>query len=1309
MQSLYSALARTFWYILVCAVIALATYSAGMRALLAELHRVEQQVVTFLSETADAEVSLGALSGGLRGFSPHFTLRQLSVMPRGTDINPLILEQVDIEFDIWASLLARDIRFSRLHVAGLQLTLDANRSQPSESNVAPLAFASLVQQAETIWVSDAGVMVVLDEERRVSFEGSGKLLRTGSERQLRLRLRGDEGSHLSLAGSGVGDILDTKSFQGELHGRFSSPDMQPLLALVGIEGSGAGDVGFWYHVTGEGPALTSSVTARNVALRLNQEQWLRLDRFSSAALARPSASGWTLQIQDFQAAVGEHQFGLARASIDARGSAVRLRTSQFDVTPLGAVIQHSGLLPSQVNAVVAALAPEGHIDGVELTVADYREPLADWSVSAQAVDLTTRAFKGVPGLGGIDASFEADHKGATAWIDTRDFSLDIPRTYQQPLLFRSVRGRLSAHWSASLLTLEQGLLTVTANDHDAMVQFAMDIPLKRSLYPDTELAMYLSVGFGAAPLTIRDRYLPLTVSPPLSRWLDMSIRSGDVEGGAFLWRGGFKDYGQAKQSLQLGLEIQSLELAFNPEWPALTASSAAVLVDTQRVSAWSQHARVADLQLQGLSVEVDASRSVNTLLATSRVEADASSVVTTLRQSPVYERAYSVLSDVIAQGSITGELTVGIDLSNRDLSPQVKVDSYLQDVTLTSDRLQLGLEQMMGPLAYDTEHGFQSPSIEGRILTQPFNMVIGRNLSGADGADVLDARLTTRLSADTFTPWLKKLTQDDSDQILMPLEGSCDIELAVGAGSMTSVRIGTDLQGLAINLPSPLGKTLAAKTPFTASLELAQKNRLEVFWRERLNALAQGDSHVLEQVSIDLTPTTEPRSVTPLGDGLHVTGRLPSIDLQPWLDTPLVRSLSAELLSSEALTSEGLSGEDQPSMAVFVDALQIDQLSLGTRPIGKTEVNAERFEGWDGWRMTTPWLDAALTLPNKGDPTLIINEIDFDQLPAETDDDAGDAWSPPRLPRPLTVVVANMRLGEEYLGAVRFDLNSDGQLLRLTELSGNLIDIDLLEGTQLDWHATDDDKALTTLVLNAELDNVSRTFSILGQEPVAETDNGRLAAVLRWPGSPMDIDVRTMMGEMDLTLREGSFLPVPSGATGAVRLLSLLNLAGLFERANVTRLFEPGVAFKKAEGKLLFNTGQLALPGFSVEGPGGGFKFTSDIDLLARSIDGELVVTLPLAKNIPWVAALAGGLPVAAGAYIASRVFKDQVKTLTSGVYSVSGSVDEPTVKFLRVFDATGTKQTQSGVTESSSQGPETDSQPAADLQPATSEAPPSP
>jgi uncharacterized protein YhdP len=71
-----------------------------------------------------------------------------------------------------------------------------------------------------------------------------------------------------------------------------------------------------------------------------------------------------------------------------------------------------------------------------------------------------------------------------------------------------------------------------------------------------------------------------------------------------------------------------------------------------------------------------------------------------------------------------------------------------------------------------------------------------------------------------------------------------------------------------------------------------------------------------------------------------------------------------------------------------------------------------------------------------------------------------------------------------------------------------------------------------------------------------------------------------------------------------------------------------------------------------------------------------------LVDNIPWVAALAGGLPIAAGAYLASKVFEDQMKSLSSGVYSVTGPVSSPEVKFVREFDAKLSTNRDSSATE---------------------------
>ena len=216
--------------------------------------------------------------------------------------------------------------------------------------------------------------------------------------------------------------------------------------------------------------------------------------------------------------------------------------------------------------------------------------------------------------------------------------------------------------------------------------------------------------------------------------------------------------------------------------------------------------------------------------------------------------------------------------------------------------------------------------------------------------------------------------------------------------------------------------------------------------------------------------------------------------------------------------------------------------------------------------------------------------------------------------------------------------------------------------------------------LSAELNDIAQSLSLVGVAPIVATRSGSIAAEWQWPGRPNDFQLVEVTGHMDLEMRTGSFTSANAEASGALRLLSLMNLSGLFRRANVTQLFDAGVTFDRAQGRFDFNEGMLNIPGFSVEGSGGYFNFSSDINLRDETVNGELVVTLPLVENIPWVAALAGGLPVAAGTYLVSKVFEDQVNQLSSGVYSVTGSLNEPEVVFERVFDA------QSRVTQAETQ-----------------------
>ena len=116
-------------------------------------------------------------------------------------------------------------------------------------------------------------------------------------------------------------------------------------------------------------------------------------------------------------------------------------------------------------------------------------------------------------------------------------------------------------------------------------------------------------------------------------------------------------------------------------------------------------------------------------------------------------------------------------------------------------------------------------------------------------------------------------------------------------------------------------------------------------------------------------------------------------------------------------------------------------------------------------------------------------------------------------------------------------------------------------------------------------------------------------------------------------------------------------------------MFESGIPFNTIEGEAVLQGGTIEVRDMAVQGGASSFQFSGVSEVASQSLDGELVVTLPVANNLPWVAALTAGLPVAAGVFVLSKLFESQVNRLTSLVYTTTGSWDEPVVKFDRVFD----------------------------------------
>ena len=69
-----------------------------------------------------------------------------------------------------------------------------------------------------------------------------------------------------------------------------------------------------------------------------------------------------------------------------------------------------------------------------------------------------------------------------------------------------------------------------------------------------------------------------------------------------------------------------------------------------------------------------------------------------------------------------------------------------------------------------------------------------------------------------------------------------------------------------------------------------------------------------------------------------------------------------------------------------------------------------------------------------------------------------------------------------------------------------------------------------------------------------------------------------------------------------------------------------------------------------------------------ETIDGEMIVTLPVSANLPWIGLLTANIPLAVGAYLFDQIFGDEVDSLSSAVYTLQGPWEGLQPQFKQAF-----------------------------------------
>ncbi|MEQ6887559.1 AsmA-like C-terminal region-containing protein [Halomonas sp. CS7] len=1239
---------------------------------------LDEQTVTLerlLSTCFNAVVALDDVTAGLARLDPFLEVEGLTIRSReGLGHVPLLqVERAKLRLDSGASLASGMPRVAAARVQGVTVHLYQNQGGrwqwPNPAQLPPelipestfdldrLDFWVGMLLRQSAWVED--VSLVLHGRKQRAVLKAPRLVMTGDERRTHLEgevfVEGQEAHairavmELVPGPSGLGDF--SAALQADMR-------LQSLLGLSEVLGYGStlrlatvsGDARLWgrWH-RGALADLRVDLEAPLLALRqpestaAEEPQAIVLKQVAASAQLLREEAGWQAWVEaDAQSADWSRPEGEAATAgpavprywqMRSRDDGWWLTTSEFDLGALAAWRDRLPL-PEALARVIDSLDPRGQVTALGLGRED-----GHWRARAAATEVAVSPWEQAPGGGPLDVWVESEDLSGHVEFIGRDTRLHFPEVFGAPMALSRASGVIDWAYDGPRSFVSGRDLEVEWNGARVEGGFGLSIGGERRGGLGLQLDFH-DVDALETPLV---DWLPVGVLPPaLTDWLADGA-AGRVPEGALRLHVPLAREGQSiDPALQLDLDVVEGRLPIVPGWPVLEGISGRLSMVDETLTARVDAAESLGVEASAGEVTLQDER----LAVTGELATSASALRRYLLALPV--EGMQALEDWRAEGRAAGTLDLAMNLDAPE-SLMLDIETEAAFAGLVHEPLQLAFERIEGPLAWRQrgEQGGLEGRVSARLLGGP---VVAEIDTLAGGIDLSGTAEAPALAAWSGVPALDTLIDGR-----LPWQG----RLSIGdAGA--SLRLDSRLEGLAIDLPAPLGKLREARRPLRLSVDLTQ-GRLEGRLGDRLGlrwrAPAGGGPG---RGQVWLGHLTAPDWAG--RPGWAVSAYLPRLAVAPW-----ARALSPLLAAVEPSSAGAPSALS--ALTLETDCLQVDERCLGSLAL---EGSADA----DGWRLL---LDGSLAggrlsyRPALAAPLdIALDRLSLDALvpPATEGGQLLDELALPVEAAPLPAGLAALPAGRlriadlawrgARLGPFDGQWRSTRDRLVIDPLSLALGEIDARG--QLIWEASGPGDSLTRARLDLNGGDLGSALAALDQPVAVESAETRVESQLAWPGAPWQFALPRSQGSLEVMLRDGRFVNLDSPSARVVGLLNVDNLLRRL-RLDFSDVTGRGTAFDRVSGAATLYGGVLETRGpVEIEGPATHFTLNGSVDLARRELDQRLSVTVPVSNNLPLAAVLAGAPMVGGALFIADKLFGDAIDRVTRIHYRVQGPWTSPRI-----------------------------------------------
>ncbi|WP_027966484.1 YhdP family protein [Halomonas halocynthiae] len=1276
---------------------------------------LEPRLEALLSERLSAEVSIGELSGSLQGMDLSLSLQNLRITSQGSgNSKPLFdIEQVYLRLDTLATLVQSMPVLSHARVSGATLHLyqaedlswywpdspviDDFLARDSDADLTELDDWTVALLRQRLW-GDRLAVVLHGQQRSLSLQVP-KLLISGDKSDIRLEgslelveqgVEQQQGDAFQVAMQVVPGTKGLADFSAGLQANMNLESLAVVLRALGLEeilalNDVTGSARLWARWK-QGRLEDARLDVQVPSLVLSQPQAVANRKAQPLILKQASLLGqWSRNAHNdgWRAwftgnAADQNSEASDEAAVDvttgkglpmprywfasSRDNGWWLNGSAFELDALASWYDRLPL-PEALSRTLDALMPRGMVNGMGVGYLD-----GQWQAQVSATQVSVSPWDDVPGGGPLDIWLEArGARGDVRFINSESSvsgatkaRLELPRLFDAPLPLDHASGQVSWVYEGPRSSVSG--MDLTARMQGATVEGTFG--LVAGSEGNTERG-----GFG---LRLAMQNID-AVDQPLESWLPMKLLRKETDATFAEWlrtgvqarvpkgaltlhlpldkEGDFED-DDVGAMYRLDLTVRDGSVLYEPKWPRINNISGQLSLRNETLEARIDRA-------QGLGVVVSSGEVAlldKVLSVTASLDASLDAVLRYLAAMPV--EGMTLAEDWQGVGNIDGQLALRLPISQPD-DLNLSLAAQLAIERVTHKATGLTLQHLHGPLRWQQSRA--GSGLAGELDAHA--------LGGPVKASIDTAKDRLTFSGRSAVSELLALgAPAGAEQIVageMPWQASVHV-----ANTPVSLLFESGLDGVAINLPEPLGKPEMAVRPLSLNLSLGDapsvsgRLGMDAGLRWRSDGEEAGSSRGQLWLMRD-APDSWPSQ-----PGWSVAGYLPELVLSEWASalSPLMAKSDGASIRSEA--DVGLS-----ALAFDTDCLRINASCLGSLGIS----GQPKGQGWqlalDGSLLSgrldyQPSAELAVDLSLKrlaldslipdgasGSKGKLLDQIYVPPTPEALPEWVGG------LPNGRLRVAELSRLGRQF-GPLTVYWNSSPGNMSIGPVGLTLGEVSL--NGMMAWEAAGPEASLTRMRGTLNGRNLGDALSLLGEEPPLTSAGVQASSQLAWPGAPWQFALARSQGSIQAKLRDGRFLTLGSPSA---RLVGLLNVDNLIRRLRLdfSDVTGRGTAFNSVTGAATLYGGVLdTREPIRIQGPAANITLSGTVDLIRHQMDQQLTIVLPFSRSLS-LAAVVAGAPVIGGAlFVADMVLGDMIDRVTQLNYRVRGPWTAPQISLER-------------------------------------------